>query len=219
MQKNFTTAILTVEEAKEKLSGINKIRMMNEIQSDPLEVLKTFKNFDPEIEVIVSTNGEEYLFEYIMIYIKVGDYYLRPYKRSWNDKTFAFTLKNNTKVDYWRFNGTEPNKVGKPTGKKLQDWLDHLLAEEEAKQSFCNKVDKNKSEALNQLIKLFGDSIEWDVYHSHGKIVKNGIVLTFYFLTDGTPRYTIEVDSFTTSKYNKLWLFQLLSDNALINYN
>lgn len=219
MDVEYRTEILTRSEADDIIVGWEREHYKNAFfNQEYIDINKIFAKYSPQTDVVVSTNGENYIFEYIVTYIKVGEHWLRPLKRSWRDKSYVFTLKSNTAIDAYRFSGREPNKVGKPTDKKLQDWLDYLLAEEEAKQEYLTTKLANKTKVIERLNELFGtDAVEWDLRQTSGKIVRNGVVLYIFFRGDGTATYSIDIDGSAFRNRDILWIFQQLSDNALKN--
>lgn len=154
---------ITLDEAKNKGFEIREydINKMNEEVND----LQAFESLCKLVPLVyVSTyEGKEY-FEHITVFIEFEGVSLRPYKR-YNEKNYIFFLAESLTVKDFAHNLDQPNKVGKPTAKKLREWVDYLQSIEALKKATQAKRDSKETEFLDK-VKNCGLNIVW---YSDGK--------------------------------------------------
>lgn len=106
--------------------------------------------------------------------------YLVPF-RYWGEKSFILLFPRDEvdgKVDF-RFSEPRPNKIGVFTKKKLDDWLNYLIRERDAKLSLY-KQNQDKISAFLSSLGQFEDYVHW-LGDSSGYIELNGIKFSFEF--------------------------------------
>lgn len=140
---------LTLQQAKENNIefGEYSTKQMNENIKD-LEQFKPFAKIVPL--VYVSDYDNKIHFEHIIIFIDFKGVLLRPSKR-YNEKSYSFFLAESMFLREFKNNLTEPNKVGKPTEKKLNYWLEYLQSVEVLKSAEQNKRNNKETEFLNKI--------------------------------------------------------------------
>ncbi len=128
------------------LEGFNEKRL-----NEKLAELEKFKPFC-ELVKVVSRNfydGKNH-FEHVNVLIKYKDFYLVPQKR-YNEKSFTFYFDDNLHASHYKCNVPMPSKVGSPTAKKLDLWIDYLIADHNAKQESLNTAEAKKTAYLDKL--------------------------------------------------------------------
>lgn len=146
-----------------------------------LDDLKEFSNYVIEPRYTVSFYDGKYYAEYKEFVIVFDGLELRPYRPKYNENKFIFMLPYNTELQRAKqlyFSGKEqPNKIGKPTDKKLKEWANYLRAEREfllnTLDSVKNKIEKHKAE-FSAI-----DGVRFNNDGLSGEVVKNGIRLGF----------------------------------------
>ena len=140
---------LTLQQAKEKNIEFSEynIKQMNETITS-FEAFKLFAKIIPL--VYVSNYDGKVHFEHIIVFIEFKGVLLRPSKR-YNEKSYSFFLAESLFLRGFEDNLIEPNKVGKPTEKKLNDWLEYLQSVEVLKSAEKSKRDNKETEFLNKI--------------------------------------------------------------------
>ena len=140
---------LTLQQAKENNIEFREydIKQMN-------ETIKNLEQFEPFAKIIplvyVSNYDSKVHFEHITIFIEFKGVLLRPSKQ-WNEKSYSFFLAESLFLRGFEDNLIEPNKVGKPTEKKLNDWLEYLQDGEVLKSAEKTKRESKQTEFLNKI--------------------------------------------------------------------
>lgn len=137
--------------------------------------------FGDYCETIVLSNVSEhegkYYLEYSEVFLKYKGFLLKPYKEygKTNYRFFAPRNKYNNLINYRNTNPI-PNKIGKPTDNKLQEWVDYLKNEIKEREDYYNSV-QSKIETFLKSLKPF--EVKWYNNNTRGEIVKNGIKYSF----------------------------------------
>lgn len=140
---------LTLQQAKENNIEFREydIKQMN-------ETIKNLEQFEPFAKIVplvyVSNYDSKVHFEHITIFIEFKGVLLRPSKQ-WNEKSYSFSLAESLFLQGFEDSLTEPNKVGKPTEKKLNDWLEYLQDGEVLKSAEKTKRESKQTEFLNKI--------------------------------------------------------------------
>lgn len=105
---------------------------------------------------------------------------LRAYRSHYNANTYLFCLPDPYRHDHTRYYKNAhptPNKVGAPTARKLDEWLNYLLTEDEERKEYAQTYIDQETAFRARLAQL-GDMVRWFT-ETTGHIVKNNVVLEF----------------------------------------
>lgn len=142
--------------------------------------LAVFLPFGELIEVAnLSHYDGKYHFEYCEILFKYKGHLLTPHK-GWKETGYRFFYTHaysHKHTHNYKNRNEQPNRVGKPTEKKLNDWLQYLLNEEDEKRAYALGFIQEEQNYRAELAKL-GDSVKW-LSENHGYILKNNIKFEF----------------------------------------
>ena len=150
--KNYTT----IENAT-KLGLTVSDYWQKELNSKTKEV-EPFKEFCKIVPLIYYSiyDGKNH-FEHITVFIEFEGVLLRPSKYH-NQTSFIFFLAESLHVQNFNHELTQPNRIGKPTYKKLKEWLTYLQAVENLKLQKTNER-QNKEKAFFQKVENAGLTI------------------------------------------------------------
>ena len=156
------------------LEGFN-LKQFNELVKE----LENFKTLCKIVPIVYTSEYDNKLhFEHIAVLIEFNGILLKPYKR-YNEKSFKFFLVESLHVQGFEHDLKEPSKVGAPTTKKLNDWLDYLLSVEGLK---SDKIDERKNKEVVFFDKIKNSGLEVTHQSNNGK---RGYIQTenfeFYF--------------------------------------
>lgn len=175
---------ITLEEAKKQ--GFDVIGYhLNRLNED----LKRLSIFEPLCKLVpmvyISNYDNKVHFEHITVYIEFKGYLLRP-SNYYNKNSYTFYLFNSVICDNFNTNLVEPNKVGKPTEKKLNEWLTYLLEIEKQKSEILEQRNNKETEFLNKInncglnVVWYNDKKSGYIYHKdfeyHFSIEKGGYI-------------------------------------------
>lgn len=113
------------------------------------EKLDNLKKFEGVVKIIPFVNADYYDKKAIEVYIEYKGILLRPYK-AYNESSFKFSLVENSKNDIYH-TLEQPNKVGTPTIKKMDAWLDYLQAVEVLKNAKQVEIDEKTNAFLTKI--------------------------------------------------------------------
>jgi len=143
------------------LEGFN-LKQFNELVKE----LENFKTLCKIVPIVYTSEYDNKLhFEHIAVLIEFNGILLKPYKR-YNEKTFTFYLVKSLHVQGFEHDLKEPSKVGAPTTKKLNDWLDYLLSVEGLK---SDKIDERKNKEAVFFDKIKNSGLEVTHQSNNGK--------------------------------------------------
>ena len=95
--------------------------------NEKVNELENFNKLCKLVPIVYTSEYDNKLhFEHVEVLIEFKGMLLKPYKR-YNEKSFKFYLVESLHVQGFEHDLKEPSKVGTPTEKKLNDWLDYLL--------------------------------------------------------------------------------------------
>ena len=109
-------------------------------------------------------------FEHTVVFIEFKGVLLRPSK-PYNQKTFTFFLAESLHVQNFSHDLEQPNKVGTPTEKKLNEWLTYLLEIESQKSEILEQRNNKETEFLNKInncglnVVWYSDKKSGYIYH------------------------------------------------------
>ena len=143
--KNYTT----LENAK--LLGLE----WNEYETKQMdEQINDLKNFTEICKLVPLVYYSEYEgknhFQHITVFVEYKGILLRPYK-NYNESTFIFFLAGSIRLQGFGHNLVQPNKVGKATTKKMDEWLHYLQQIEALKMAKMSERENKKTEFLNKI--------------------------------------------------------------------
>lgn len=140
---------LTLQQAKENNIEFREydIKQMN-------ETIKNLEQFKPFAKIVPLVNTSYYdsktHYENIIIFIEFKGVLLRPSKQ-WNEKSYSFFLAESLFLRGFENNLNEPNKVCKPTEKKLNNWFEYLQDVEVLKSAEKIKRESKETKFLNKI--------------------------------------------------------------------
>ncbi len=174
MQK-YTNNTVTLETA------INNGFTLSEYQQRDLnKELKELESFNKFCKVVPTISFEEYegktYLEHLRVLIEYKGYILKPYKK-WNGKSFEFFLVDSCKKSV-SHNLIKPNNIGVATEKKLNDWLNYLIEENNLCIAAENEAKKLKENYLKKLEQLPKD-IKTYVNGNIGTVYAKNFTLNF----------------------------------------
>ena len=143
--KNYITLDNAVKEGF-ILEGYN-LKEVNE-QVKKLEKFKPLCKLVPL--VYISHYDSKIHFEHTTVFLEYKGTLLRPYCK-YNESSFIFFLAKSLHVKDFETELTQPNKIGVPTEKKLNEWLTYLLGAEAQKTAKNNERNDKVTEFLNKL--------------------------------------------------------------------
>ena len=140
---------LTLEQAQMK--GLD----WNEYQTIRMnEQIKDLKNFEGVCNLVPLVYYSEYegvkRFEHITVFIEYKGVLLRTYKK-YNESSFIFFLAESVRLQNFDHNLVQPNKVGKATTKKLDEWITYLQQIEALKTAKIKEQQNKETEFLNKI--------------------------------------------------------------------
>jgi hypothetical protein len=141
---------ITLEQAKKE--GYILTEYSEKYLKEKLDSLKHFEGIVKIIPYLDVKNDIEQIKNYhdiIDVYVEFKGILLRPFKR-YNETSFEFSLLNGSKTDI-KHDLVMPNKVGKPTIKKMDDWLSYLQAVEVLKNIEQNEIDEKTNAFLTRI--------------------------------------------------------------------
>lgn len=140
-------------------------------------------------------DGEKYA-EHCEVWVKHNGTWLKPIKQAWNKKTFFFTLAEipYNYVELYNNPNPRPNYVGKPTDKKMNDWVDYLIQELDDKEKILDQHRQNRQNSLRKL-EAFGNEINWNHDKTGGYVERNGLEYQFEINKNGTLSEKILISS------------------------
>jgi hypothetical protein len=164
---------ITLEQAKNiglDWNEYNTNRMNEEIQS-----LENFKDLCKIVPMVYISNYDDKVhFEHIKVFIEYKGILLSPFKY-YNEKTFKFYLANSLNVNSFYTKLVEPSKVGKPTEKKLDNWLEYL---QEIERQKTEKVSERSTKEKEFFDKIKASGLKVTHQSQNGK---SGYIETEYF--------------------------------------
>jgi len=160
------------------------------------EQIKELENFKDLCTIIPMVNYSEYddkkHFEHITVFIDFKGVLLRPYKR-YNEKSFEFSLAESLYVPSFNHNLEAPQKVGKPTEKKLLAWVEYLQNVELLK---IEKINERKNKETEFLDKIKNSGLKVSHQSNDGKrgyIITEFFEFSFEILNDGYINQSIRL--------------------------
>jgi len=143
--KNYTTLENT------KVLGLD----WNEYRTKNMnEQIKDLKNFTEICKLFPLVYYSEYEgknhFQHIKVFIEYKGILLRPYKK-YNESAFNFSLAESLYIRDFYHNLVQPNKVGKATTKKMDEWLHYLQQIEALKMAKMSERENKETEFLNKI--------------------------------------------------------------------
>jgi len=214
---NYVKSIeLPIEEVKE-LKNIAKQESLDLLNNKSCHIWDKFEDINNafgkyyqvhtfvKLHVYEEEGKEKIYIDHLNHYILANGVYLRPYKPKWNVKSFELSLKNRTNIQgiYSFYEEEKPNKIGKATTKKVEQWLEYLQKEEQAKKDYLNDKDEERQKFLQKL-EPYKDKIVWQKENEIGYIENGNLLYSFKCEKNHTPhtevylynRHSIEIEDF-----------------------
>ena len=140
---------ITLEQAKEIGLAISEYRLRD--MQERVSQLEPFKPFCKIIPLVYTSQYEGNThFEYITVFLEYKGVLLVPHN-NYNEKTFKFFLAESLGRRFDDHNLQEPKKVGVPTEKKLDLWLEYLLQIEALRKAAQKDKENKETEFLNKI--------------------------------------------------------------------
>ena len=197
--KNLSKRYVTILEAQKngfELTGFNERDL-----KEKMENLKEFSSFGELIPCVTFNYYDSKThFEHVNVMLNFNGTLLQP-SRPYNKKMFRFYIVDSFDIKDYSNKNVEPNQVGKPTEKKLNDWLTFLLAEEVEKKEIQATRDSVESDFIKKL-ETSGQKVRWSQNKKSGWIENDLIEYSFeicngYISEKITPRKR-DLNSFLT---------------------
>lgn len=116
--------------------------------------VKDLEKFKPLCKLVpivyISHYDNKIHFEHITVFVEYKGVLLNPFKR-YNEQSFRFYLVDSLHVQGFKHDLIEPNKVGVPTDKKMNDWLTYLQQVENLKLNKANERQDKETTFLNKI--------------------------------------------------------------------
>lgn len=175
-----------------------------------------------DVHVIRESNshdlGDFYSLDHSYIVLRYKGVDLRPFDLNSfhlsKGKSFEFQLDeciDSQKIKYFSSLLIKPKKVGAPTAKKMDEWLEYLQAVEKEKEERIRVIDDKINEFKNTL-SVFNDEIVWSG-ENRGKIERGGLRYTFEISNSGSIAQGLEI--MFSANSNTLDRFLKMSDNKM----
>jgi disulfide oxidoreductase YuzD len=150
-------------------------------QAEAKKNLATFAPLCRLVEVAyLSHYDDKYHIEDADVLLEYKGRMLRAYHTHYTDTAYKFCLSeqySHRHTACYRNTHPTPNKVGAPTAKKMDEWLNYLLTEDAEKKAYAQEyIDKEM--AFRAQLAQFGDAISW-YGDNNGRITINNVVLEF----------------------------------------
>lgn len=149
------------------------------------ELRREFAHFAPICTLVEVADVSEYdgkrSVSNVAVFLDYKGHLLRAYKCHYTDKAYRFYLVNpyrHKHTQSYRNNNEKPNKVGKPTAKKMDEWLAYLLNEEEERKAYAQKYIDEETAFRAELAEL-GDAVKWWHENTQGHIYMNNLIFSF----------------------------------------
>lgn len=149
------------------------------------ELKKEYSAFAPLCRLVevayLSHYDEKHHVEGAGVLLEYKGHLLRPYKCHYTDKAYKFVFAQHYEHKHTKsyMNRNEkPNKVGAPTAKKLDEWLNFLLNEEEEKKAYAQEYIDQEAEFRAELAEL-GEAVRWHDNGNKGHIEMNNLIFSF----------------------------------------
>ena len=119
--------------------------------NEDLKKLDKFKPFCELVPMVYISNYDNKIhFEHITVFLQYKGTLLRP-SCKYNEKSFIFFLAESLHVRDFETELTQPNKIGTPTEKKLNEWLTYLLEVEAQKIALDSQRNDKVSQFLDKV--------------------------------------------------------------------
>jgi hypothetical protein len=154
----------TLKELKEELSAFNQIGTLEEYA----RLYEDAQTVD-RVYVLLNYNGT----------------LLFPYKKSYNSNMYGFTIEGKNYpydlVNKFDVLNKKPNYVGKPSKKKMDEWVEYLNKKDEFITNCINEGNSTKDNYLKKLRDKYPvDSITFsNTEETEGRVKINNIILKF----------------------------------------
>ena len=120
----------------------------------------------------------------------------RPVVRHNSNNPFEFFIEDGLqggKLLYFESKLEKPNKVKKPTAKKLNDWIEYMQALEAEKVAYVSEIDKKISDFMDML-KPYEGQIKWSEDKLRGIMSRGGLTYSFEIRNTGGIRQEVTLD-------------------------
>lgn len=175
-----------------------------------------------DVHVIRESNshdiGDFFSLDHSYIVLRYKGVDLRPFDLSSvhlsKGKSFEFQLDENIdsrRLDYFTPQSIKPKKVGTPTSKKMDEWLEYLRAVEKEKENHIRKIDDKINEFKNKL-SIFNGDVVWSG-ENRGRVERGGLRYTFEISNAGSIVQDIQI--MFSPNIDAMEKFLKMSDNKL----
>lgn len=209
---------------KEKIYGefnLTQFISDNQLENLPETVFRNIRyqekqllGFKPVCEIIpVFIFDTNPVIRFIQGYValKYKGYYFRVHSEADDDKVFLLSFDQDNDHPYLQsFTNiaSRPGKIGKATPVRMDDWLNYLIAEKQAKDKHI-ALTTARLDNFFSLLHRFDDSIIWEENKKSGKILLHGLKFSFIVRDDGRVEQHIALIPFRQD----LETFIQMSDN------
>lgn len=148
----------------------------------------------------LTDSGNIYYISYAYVAMEYNGVKFNPYFRHNSNNSFEFFLEESVqgeKLRYFESKLEKPNKVKKPTAKKLNDWIEYMQAIEAEKVAYVAEIDKKIFDFMDTL-KPYEDQIRWSEDRHRGSMSRGGLLYTFEIRNTGGIRQEVTLDYFHT---------------------
>lgn len=198
--ENYRVWFYVTEYQAEEIFGRYQVYLRYRVQSVVNSFDEVFGHMKPQRPDGLEIEGTSKLVRVLsieaspnMLYIEGVSYWvlfngqlLRPYRNKLREPFRFFlvgaTQYDSSKLKYFKFEESEPQRVSKATPKKLQAWADYLNAEEAAKQAYI-KANKDKKEAFFK--RLDASGVKYRINGSEVTIY-NGCLMAKVSISEGS---------------------------------
>lgn len=137
-----------------------------------------------------------YYISYAYVAMEYNGVKFHPVGRHNSNNPFEFFLEESVqgeKLRYFESKLEKPNKVKKPTAKKLNDWIEYMQAIEAEKVAYVAEIDKKIFDFMDTL-KPYEDQIRWSEDRHRGSMSRGGLLYTFEIRNTGGIRQEVTLD-------------------------
>lgn len=137
-----------------------------------------------------------YFISYAYVAMEYNGVKFHPVGRHNSNNPFEFFLEDEIqgeKLRYFESKLDKPNKVKKPTDKKLNDWIEYMQALEAEKVAYVSEIDKKISDFMDML-KPYEGKIKWSEDKRRGIMSRGGLAYSFEIRNTGGIRQEVTLD-------------------------
>lgn len=163
--------------------------------------LSEFDGLCEFIDVIKVTSestesGNIYYISYAYVAMEYNGVKFHPVFRHNSNNPFEFFLEDEIQSDklrYFESKLEKPNKVKKPTAKKLNDWIEYMQALEAEKVAYVAEIDK-KISGFMETLKPYENQIRWSEDKHRGIMSRGGLTYSFEIRNTGGIGQEVTLD-------------------------